>query len=99
MEYACTMRNAAHPGEIPRELYLGPLGGTITAAAEAPGVSRKHPSAIVNARAPVSADRAVRLAAACATDAELWVNLHAPHDLWQASRKPQPKVKPLRNAD
>jgi len=90
------MRNPAHPGEILRALYLEPLGVTLAEAAEALGVSRKHLSAIVNGRAPVSADMAVRLAAGFATDAELWVNLQAQHDLWQASRKPRPKVKALR---
>ena len=49
------MHNPAHPGEILREMYLKPLDVTITqAAADALGVSRKHVSAIVNARASVA---------------------------------------------
>jgi addiction module HigA family antidote len=53
---------SAHPGEILRDLYLEPMNVTITEAAEALGVSRKHVSAIVNGRAPVTPDMAMRLA-------------------------------------
>jgi len=50
------MHNPAHPGEILRELYLKPLGITITQLAESLGVSRKHVSTIVNGHAPIQAD-------------------------------------------
>jgi addiction module HigA family antidote len=89
------MHNPAHPGEILRDLYLMPLGVSITAAAEALGVTRKHVSEIVNGRAPVSADMAVRLAAALNTEPDLWVNLQAQYDLWEAMQKTPPKVKVL----
>jgi len=92
------MHNPAHPGEILREIYLDPMRVTITEAAEALGVSRKHLSAIVNGRASVTPDMAVRLAGVFATEPELWVNLQAQHDLWQVSRKARPKVRPLREA-
>jgi addiction module HigA family antidote len=92
------MHNPSHPGEILRELYLEPMGVTITRAADALGVSRKHVSAIVNARVPVTPDMAMRLAAVFATEPELWVNLQAQYDLWDVSRKRRPKVKPLRAA-
>jgi antitoxin HigA-1 len=43
-------------------------------------------SGIVNGRARVTADMAIRLAAVFATEAQLWVNLQGQHDLWVASR-------------
>jgi addiction module HigA family antidote len=89
------MHNPAHPGEILRELYLAPLGITITAAAKALGVTRKHVSAIVNEHTPVTPDMALRLAVAFTTDPELWVNLQAQYDLWTVSKKARPKVKTL----
>jgi len=92
------MFNPAHPGEILRDFYLAPLDISITVAADALGVSRKHISEIVNGHASVSADMAVRLAAALGTEAELWVNLQAQRDLWAATQKAPPKVKPLRAA-
>ena len=47
------MHNPPHPGEVLRELCLEPLGLTVTAAAEALGVSRKTLSAILNGRAGI----------------------------------------------
>jgi antitoxin HigA-1 len=92
------MHHPAHPGEILRELYLKPMGVSVTQAAEALRVSRKHISAIVNARAPVTPDMAMRLAAAFETEAELWINMQAQHDLWIVSQKARPTIKPLRKA-
>ena len=93
-----TMPSPAHPGEVLREMYLKPMKVSITAAAEALAVTRKHVSAIVNGRAPVTPDMAMRLALVFATEAQLWVNLQAQHDLWIVSRKTPPKVRPLRQA-
>jgi len=92
------MHNPAHPGEVLRDLYLKPLGVSITAAADALGVTRKHISEIVNGHAPVSADMAIRLAGALGTEPEIWVNMQAQYDLWEAAQKAPPKVKVLRAA-
>ncbi len=89
------MPSPAHPGEILRELYLKPLGLTITQAAAALGVTRKHVSAIANSRAPATPDMAMRLAKALATEPELWVNLQAQYDLWVVRKKAPPKMKLL----
>jgi len=74
---------------------LQPLGVSITAAADALGVTRKHVSEIVNGHAPVSADMAIRLAGALGTEPEIWVNMQAQYDLWEAAQKAPPKVKVL----
>jgi antitoxin HigA-1 len=92
------MHSPSHPGEILRELYLKPMRVSITEAAAALGVSRKNFSAIVNGRAPVTPDMAMRLAVAFETEAELWVNLQAQHDLWVVSQKAPPNVKSLRRS-
>jgi len=89
------MHNPAHPGEVLLEMYMKPLEVSITKAAAATGVTRKHVSAIVNGRASVTPDMALRLAAAFATDPELWVNMQAQYDLWILSKKARPKVKAL----
>lgn len=74
------MHNPAHPGEILRDLCLEPLGVTITQAADTLRVTRKHVSSIVNGRAPISPEMAVRLAAVFATEPDLWINLQAQYD-------------------
>jgi addiction module HigA family antidote len=95
---AATMHSPSHPGEILLEMYLKPMSVTITEAADALNVSRKHVSAIINGRSPVTPDMAMRLAAVFGTEAALWVNLQAQHDLWVVSQKKPPNVKPLRRA-
>jgi addiction module HigA family antidote len=59
-----------HPGEIIRALCLEPLGVSVTQAAEALGVSRKTLSAILNGRAGISPEMAVRLSIAFGTSSE-----------------------------
>jgi addiction module HigA family antidote len=93
---ALMMHNPPHPGEILRKLYLVPTRVTVIEAAKALGVTSKHVSGIVNGHVRITADMAIRLAAALDTEAQLWVNLQAQHDLWVASQKKPPNVKPLR---
>src|SRR2546430_15301909 len=58
IESSGRMHSPAHPGEILREMYMVPLGVTVTKVADALGVTRKHVSAIVNGRAPITPDMA-----------------------------------------
>jgi len=95
---AAVMHNPPHPGAILRELYLKPLRVSVVEAAKALGVTSKHVSGIVNGHVRITADMAIRLAAALGTDAQTWVNLQAQHDLWVASQRKPPNVKPLRRA-
>lgn len=80
------MHNPPHPGEVLRELCLRPLGVTVTHAATALGVSRKTLSAILNGRAGISPEMAIRLSLAFDTTAESWLNQQLQYDLWQAER-------------
>ena len=81
------MHNPPHPGEVLRDLCLKPLGLTVTQAAAALGVSRKTLSSILNARAGISPEMAVRLSLAFGTTAESWMNQQVQYDLWHAKRK------------
>ncbi|MCZ6758802.1 MAG: HigA family addiction module antitoxin [Gemmatimonadetes bacterium] len=76
------MHNPPHPGEVLREFCLEPLGLSVTRTAEALGVSRKTLSAILNGRAGVSPEMAIRLSKAFGTSAESWLNQQVQHDLW-----------------
>ena len=80
------MRNPPHPGEILRELCLEPLGLTVTDAARSLGVSRKTLSAILNGRAGISPDMAIRLSQALDTSPESWLSQQAQYDLWKAAQ-------------
>ena len=85
-ENSLLMHNPPHPGEVLRELCLEPMGLTVTAAAEALGVSRKTLSAILNGRAGISPEMAVRLSIAFGTSSESWLNQQTQYDLWQAEK-------------
>ena len=81
------MYNPPHPGEVLRDLCLKPMGLTVTQAAAALGVSRKTLSSILNGRAGISPEMAVRLSLAFGTTAESWMNQQVQYDLWKAHRK------------
>jgi addiction module HigA family antidote len=81
------MHNPPHPGEVLRELCLEPLGLSVSEAAKALGVSRKTLSAILNGRAGISPEMAVRLSIAFDTSAESWLNQQTQYDLWIAEKR------------
>ncbi len=80
------MYNPPHPGEVLRELCIEPLGLTVTDAARSLGVSRKTLSAILNERAGISPEMAIRLSMAFDTTAESWLNQQIQYDLWIANQ-------------
>ncbi|MEO8361690.1 MAG: HigA family addiction module antitoxin [Vicinamibacteria bacterium] len=81
------MHNPPHPGEILRGLCLEPLSLSVTDAATALGVSRKTLSAILNGRAGISPEMAIRLSIAFKTSAESWLNQQVQYDLWHAEKR------------
>ncbi|MEJ7759551.1 MAG: HigA family addiction module antitoxin [Gemmatimonadaceae bacterium] len=80
------MHQPPHPGEILRELCLMPLQLSVTEAARSLGVSRNTLSAILNARAGISPEMAIRLSIAFNTTAESWLHQQMQYDLWHAER-------------
>src|SRR6187401_3419849 len=93
-----SMHNPPHPGEVLADTVLGAGRLTVSDFARMLGVSRVALSRVVNGRAAVSADMALRLADALGGNAESWLRLQLAYDLWQASRKPRPKVERVRLA-
>lgn len=81
------MHNPPHPGEVLRTLCLEPLDLTVTDAAKALDVSRKTLSEILNGRAGISPEMAVRLSLAFDTTAESWLAQQLQYDLWQAEKR------------
>jgi len=83
------MYNPPHPGSVLRD-YL--QGVSVTNAAKHLGVTRVALSRILNGSAGISADMALRLSDALGTSPDLWSEMQAQYDLWQASRKKRKKV-------
>jgi len=81
------MHNPPHPGTVIKTLCLEPLELSVTDAAKALGISRKTLSAIINGKAGISPEMAVRLSIAFNTSSESWLNQQSYYDLWQAEQK------------
>ena len=81
------MYNPPHPGEILKETCLEPMGLTVTKAAKALGVTREALSRLVNGRAGVSPEMAIRLSKALNTTPEMWLGLQQQYDLWHIRQK------------
>ncbi len=90
-------RPPIHPGIILKYDYLEPLSIKIYELAELLGVSRVTVSKIVNERAPVTANIALRLSKTFNTTPDLWLNLQLKYDLWHAENdsKEWMKAKPV----
>ena len=80
-------RKPTHPGEILLEDVIKPLGLTITEAAQKLGVSRKTLSELVNQRASLSPEMALRISEATHTSPEGWLSMQLKLDLWNALQK------------
>lgn len=74
------MKNPTHPGLSVRHDCLEPLGLNVTEAAKRLGISRKQLSDIVNGRAGISPEMAIRLDKAFGGGAETWLCLQAAYD-------------------
>ena len=77
------MKNPPHPGRIVRQDCVEPLGLTITEAAKALGVTRQALNNLVNGKAGISPEMAVRLSKAFGGSPEMWLRLQVNFDLAQ----------------
>lgn len=75
------MKNPPHPGRIVRQDCIEPLGLTITSAAKVLGVTRQALNNLVNGKAGISAEMAVRVSKAFGGSPDMWLRLQANYDL------------------
>lgn len=80
------MKNPPHPGRIVRQDCIEPLGLSITGAAAALGISRQALNNLVNAKAGISPEMAVRISKAFGGSPEMWLRLQANYDLAKIRR-------------
>jgi len=86
-----------HPGETLREDVLPALEITITEAARQLGVSRAAFSRVLNAKAAISPEMAIRIENWLGVEnggrADTWIAQQAAYDLWQARQAGTPSVQ------
>ncbi|HRH79465.1 MAG TPA: HigA family addiction module antitoxin [Thiobacillaceae bacterium] len=96
------MHNPPHPGETLRDDVLPTLGLSVTQAAEQLGVTRATLSRVLNGRAAISPEMALRLENWLGVEhggrADTWIAQQAAYDLWKARKAGAPKVMPLKLA-
>ena len=85
------MFNPPHPGLTPRDDVLPALGLTVTRAAAQLDVSRVAPSRVLNGRAGISPEMALRIEAwlgvARGGETRLWLAEQSAYDVWQAVQR------------
>ena len=90
------MYNPAHPGEVLREFL--PASMSVSEAAKRLGVSRVQLSRLLNGRAAMTAEMAIRIGMLTGSSAESWLKNQMQWDLWQAEQRPRPHVEPYPKA-
>ena len=86
------MYDPPHPGESLKYDILPELGLSITRAAKGMGVTRQALSDVVNGKAAISVDMALRLSKAFGGSAALWLRMQVAYDLWQARDRAETMV-------
>ena len=89
------MKNPPHPGEILREDVIAELGLSVTEAAARLGMSRVAFSRVLNLKAGISPDLAIRLELAGVSTARAWLAMQTNYDLAQARKHSQPTIQRL----
>lgn len=98
-----TMHNPSHPGEILRDDVLPALGLSVTDAAAQLDVTRVALSRVLNGRAAISSEMALRLekwlGPGNGPDAITWLALQSQYDLWHASKSAAAKIRRIKQVD
>ncbi len=100
-EYPITrpMYNPPHPGAVLKDAVIDALGLTVTEAAEHLDVDRVTLSRVVNGKAAISVEMALRLARALNTTPDLWLGMQQAHNLWQATQNAKLDLSRVRPFD
>ena len=91
------MKNPPHPGRVVRQDCIEALGLTVTEAARALGVTRQALNNLVNLKAGVSPEMAIRLSKAFGSSPEVWLGMQMAYDLAQLEKQTS-KIKVQRVA-
>ncbi|MEK6789848.1 MAG: HigA family addiction module antitoxin [Pseudomonadota bacterium] len=89
------MKTPPHPGHLLRVDVIDELGFSVTEAAERLGMSRVALSRVLNCRAAISPDLAIRLEMAGVSTARAWLAMQSNYDLAQAMQHSQPVIQPF----
>ena len=86
------MHNPPHPGLVLREWIED---RSVTEVAKRLNITRAMLSRILNGKASITAEMAVRLSILLGTSSKVWSDMQQDYDLWQAKQRPHNFVIPL----
>ena len=89
------MHNPPHPGEVLKDGVFTGTDISIVEFSKRIGVTRVALSRLLNGKAAISPDMALRLADALGGSAESWLHMQANYDLWKERQKPRPAIERL----
>ena len=92
-------RRPTHPGEMLREDFLPDYGLSVSALAEAIGVSRQSVNELLRERRSLSPEMALRLSRLFGNTPEFWLNAQRAVDLWEAGEALKDDVARIRPLD
>jgi len=92
-------RRPTHPGEMLREDFLTDYGLSVSALAEAIGVSRQSVNELLRERRSLSPEMALRLSRLFGNTPEFWLNAQRAIDLWEAAEALKDDVARIRPLD
>src|SRR6195256_1760558 len=81
------MKNPPHPGDFIRTEIIAPAGSSVTAAAEVLRVSRPALSSLLNGRADLSGDMALRIEKAFGVKMDTLMRMQATYDIAQRRKR------------
>lgn len=81
------MKNPPHPGDFIRTEIIVPAGMTVTAAAKALQVSRPALSSLLNGKADLSGDMALRIEKAFGVKMDTLMRMQSSYDIAQARKR------------
>lgn len=97
------MHNPPHPGETLRDDVLPALGLTVTEAAAQLGVTRAALSRVLNGKAAISPEMALRLERWLGVNhggrASVWLAMQSAYDLWAVERTAKAVLKKIKPAE
>jgi addiction module HigA family antidote len=81
------MKNPPHPGDFIRTEIIDAAGLSVTAAAEALGVSRPALSSLLNAKADLSGDMALRIEKAFGVKMDTLMRMQSAYDIARTRKR------------
>ena len=81
------LKNPPHPGDFIRTEIIAPAGLSVTAAADALGVSRPALSSLLNAKANLSGEMALRLEKSFGVKMDTLMRMQSSYDITQTRRR------------